>query len=64
MIVTIRTVIGNRKWVKLDFFLEDHTTCMTIRDAICLPESWIWNDDGTTALQFEDFTVHHNALKI
>ena len=35
---------------------------LTISDAICLPESWIWNDEDTTGLELEDFTVHHNAV--
>ena len=30
-------------------------------DVICLPESWIWDDEDTTHFGIEYFSAHHNA---
>ena len=38
---------------------EDST--LTISDAICLTETWIWNDEDTSRYELEGFTAHHNA---
>jgi hypothetical protein len=35
---------------------------LTISDVICLPESWVWEDEDTTRLELEGFTVHHNSV--
>ena len=34
---------------------------LTISDAICLTETWIWNDEDTSRYELEGFTAHHNA---
>ena len=34
---------------------------LTISDAICLTETWIWTDEDTTRYELEGFTAHHNA---
>ena len=35
---------------------------LTISDVICLPESWIWEDEETSGLALEGFTAHHNSV--
>jgi hypothetical protein len=35
---------------------------LMISDAICLPESWIWEDEDTTGLELDEFTAHHNSV--
>ena len=34
---------------------------LTISDAICLTETWIWNDEDTSRYELEGFIAHHNA---
>ena len=34
----------------------------TISDVICLPESWIWENEDTLGLELESFAAHHNAV--
>ena len=38
------------------------TTSFTISDVICLPESWIWQNEETIGLELESFAAHHNAV--
>ena len=35
---------------------------LTISDAICFPETWIWRDEDTLSLELDGFKVHHNAV--
>ena len=45
---------------QIEHIMTDKT--MTISDAICLSETWIWSDEDTTRFALEGFTAHHNAV--
>ena len=37
-------------------------TALTISDAICLTETWLWTNEATSALGMKGFTTNHNAV--
>ena len=38
---------------------QDRT--LTISDAVCLTETWLWTDEDTSRFELDGFTAHHNA---
>ena len=35
---------------------------LTISDAICLTETWLWSDEETAGIEIDGFQAHHNAV--